>query len=649
MPHLPHRRRLPHTLRVAGPAAFVFLGMALTLDAHAQDAPPSTQTQTTAIRSAISARQSRAADDAYLAGARQLAHNDPAAAERSFAHALELDPGKPEYALSLAIAKEHHASALVQHAAQARLQGNSAEAGRLFAEALALDPDNVIVTQHLNESALRGISAASGPSASDEIAKLGGPIHVQPSPGTHSFHSRGDAQTVLSEIYNAFGVKTSFDASIVGQNIRFDLDDADFATASRVLLGMTHTFATALDEKSVLLAKDTQENRDRLVPLVEETFYLPGISLEQLNELSNVAKNIFDLKQVFVQAGSDSIVMRGNEDAVKLVNVAFADLLDGGAEVLLQVHIYEFDKAHTRNIGAQLPPSAGVFSIAAEAQQLVNANQSLIQQAIAAGFLVLSGSPLNMLEQQLGFLVASGIVNVAQVTNLLGIFGGGLTLGGLFLGSGSSFNLLLNSSDIRLLDDVQMRVSDNQTGIFRIGTRYPIVTATFASNVSSSLASALSGVRIGGTSAAALLAQFAGGSTATIPQVQYEDLGLTLKATPQALKSGQVHVRIDLKIEALGAGSLNGIPVLNNRQLTSDITIPLGGTALLASEVSGLEQHSIEGLPGLSEIPGFQGTDRIVEKDTGELVITITPRIVRKRSSIIASRRLIANVGPAEQ
>ena len=37
----------------------------------------------------------------------------------------------------------------------------------------------------------------------------------------------------------------------------------------------------------MLLAKDTtQENRDQLVPQVEETFFLPGLSTEQINELS---------------------------------------------------------------------------------------------------------------------------------------------------------------------------------------------------------------------------------------------------------------------------------------------------------------------------------------------------------------------------
>jgi general secretion pathway protein D len=115
------------------------------------------------------------------------------------------------------------------------------------------------------------------------------------------------------------------------------------------------------------------------------------------------------------------------------------------------------------------------------------------------------------------------------------------------------------------------------------------------------------------------------------------------------LKSGQVHVHLDMKIEAIGAGSLNGIPVLNQRQLTSDVTIPIGGTAMMASEISNLEQNSISGLPGLSEIPGFQGTNKMVEKDTGELLITITPTVVRKRSSVIASRRLLANVSVVEQ
>jgi len=643
MLHSPYRRLLSRSLHVAGPAAF-----ALAAIAHAQDATPAATTSTQDAKPAISTRQSRAADDAYLAGARQLAHNDPVAAEQSFGHALALDPGKQEYALSLAVAKQHHVTALIQQAAKARLLGHDEEANKLFAEANKLDPDNAIVTQHLNQGALADATPGLT-TANDAIAKLAGPIHLSPTLPTHSFHSRGDVQQVFREVYSAFGIKPTFDSSITNQSIRFDLDDADFATATRVLLYMTHTFATPLNPDSALIAKDTQENRDRLVPQIEETFYLPGLASEQLNELSNVAKNIFDLKQVAVQASGNRIVMRGNEEAMKLVNATFADLIDSTAEILLEVHIYEVDKTHLVNIGSQLPNSASVFSIAAEAQSLVTANQSLINQAVSSGVLVLNGTPLENLIKEAAFVVLSGASGVSQFSNLLGVFGNGLTFAGLALGGTASFNLLLNSSEVHSIDDVQMRLSDNQPGNFRSGTRYPIVTSTYSSGVSSSLSSALSGVSVNGTSAAALLAQLTGAQSATVPQVQYEDLGLTLKATPTALKSGQVHVKIDMKIEALGGASLNNIPVLNNRTLTSDVTIPADGTVLLASEVSRSEQHAIQGIPGLNEIPGFQGTEKSAETDTAELLITLTPRIIRMRSSMVASRRLVANVSPVEQ
>jgi len=650
MHRIPHHRRAPHALRVTATAVFASMAFVLTPPAPAQEAAaPAPTLEQTKPTAPVSARQHRAADDAYLAGARQLAHNDPTAAEQSFARAVALDPTRPEYGLSLAVAKQHHVTALVQRAAKARLLGHTEESTHLFAEARALDPDNQIVAQHLEEPATPAPDVPIASTAADEIAGLGGPIHLQPAPGTKSFHNRGDVQTVLREVYGAFGIRTVLDPSITTQTLRFELEDVDFPTAIRVLQKMTHVFAVPLDDKSVLLAKDTQELRDRLEPLLEETFYMPGLPADQLTEMSNIAKNIFDLKQVAVQPSGDRLIIRGKEEALNLLQVTYAQMLDGGAEIMLEVHLYEVDKTHTRNIGAQLPTSAGVFSIAAEAQSLVNANASLIQQAVAAGLLVLNGTPLQNLLKELAFLAASGSINVAQYTNLLGTFGNGLTFAGLFLGSSSSFNLLLNSTDVRLLDDIQMRVSDNHEGVFRSGTRYPIITSTYSSAVSSSLASALSGVKIGGKSAADLLSQFGGSSTTTIPQIQYEDLGLTLKATPQAEKSGQVHVHLDMKIEALGAGSLNGIPVLNSRQLTSDVTIPMGQTALLASQVSNQEAHSIEGLPGISEIPGFQGTAKSIEKDTGELLITITPRVVRKRSSIIATRRLLANVGKPEQ
>jgi type II secretory pathway component GspD/PulD (secretin) len=138
-----------------------------------------------------------------------------------------------------------------------------------------------------------------------------------------------------------------------------------------------------------------------------------------------------------------------------------------------------------------------------------------------------------------------------------------------------------------------------------------------------------------------LLAQYTGTSSVSVPQIQYEDLGLTLKTTPQIMHSREVTLKLDLKIEALGSGSINSLPILNNRQLTSTITIPAGQTALLASEISHDELRSVNGLPFLSELPGFQGTEKSTQTDRTELLITLTPHIVRNKSFQITSRRLL--------
>ncbi len=358
--------------------------------------------------------------------------------------------------------------------------------------------------------------------------------------------------------------------------VRLDLDRVTFEQAARIAAEMTQTFAVPLQPREAVIASDTQDNRDRLQPQVQETLYMPGLQENQMQEMANLARTVFDLRFVTASPTTDTIVLKGDPDNLKVLNATYDGMLTGSSDVLLDIKLYEIDRTNTRNIGLQLPSSVGIFSITAEAEQLVSANQTIINQAIASGIIKLTGNSITDLITEVGFLIASGTVNVAQYSNLLGIFGNGLSLAGLYVGSGTTFNLLLNSSDIRTLDAVQLRSATNQDATFRAGTRYPIVTSTYTSGISSSLASAVSGLNINGTPVGSLLQQYLGTSSVTVPQVQYEDLGVTLKATPVVLRSGTVQLKLDLKIESLGAGSINNIPVLNSRQLTSMVTIPAG-------------------------------------------------------------------------
>jgi general secretion pathway protein D len=610
-------------------------------------APAAPKPEAAAPQPAISSKQAREAEDAFIQGAKDVDRKDLDAAEKSFQRALQLNPTKRDYALALAVVREHRLTELVQQAARARQLGDNTRADALLDQARTIDPDNTVVAQHF------GTTPTAPPAPIQPVrdpGPLGGAIELTPRPGQQDLHFSGTEQDLLRSVYNAFGISVTFDAGFTAsKTAKLNLDNVSFADAARVVTQLTHTFAVPAQPRSVLIAEDTQENRDRLQPQLEETVYMPGLTADQMSEMATLARQVFLLRSVTASSATDTIVLRGDEQSLNVLNATYNNMLGGGSDVLLDVNLYEIDRNNTRNIGFELPTSIGIFSVAAEAAQLVAANQSIISQAIAAGLIKITGNPITDLITEVGFLIASGAVTSSQYTNLLGTIGGGLTLTGVFVNSGSTLNLLLNASDVRILDAIKLRSGDRQDATFRAGERYPITTSTYTSGVASSVASAVAGLNINGTSVNSLLQQYLGSSTVTIPQIQFEDLGLTLKATPQIQHDRSVSLKLDLKIESLGATSLNGIPVLNNRELTSTVTVPAGETALLASEVSSSEMKDVQGLPGLSEIPGFQDTTNTnTEKDTSELLITITPHIVRENLRIASRALAVPHASPSE-
>ena len=626
-------------------------GAILPLPAKSEIKPGAKSTSTV-----VSSKQAREADDAYLDGAKHVEHKDLADAVRSFQQAVHLNPNNSDYSLALIVTRENYVTELVQRAARARAAGNATLADSLLTQAHNLDPDNHVVAQHFETASAAAIhpnNAAKRPGlfySSVDPAKfppqniastLSGPIKLTPDTAKRDVHLHGDVQSVARNLYSLYGIKVSFDSSVTGgRPINLDMNNVTYAGATRALEMAAGIFSVPVQPKTVLIAKDTQENRDALTPQVEETIYLPGRTNDEMQELANVARNIFDIKEVTASATGGFVLLRGNEQVLREVNAVYDDMLDGNAEALFDVSVYEIDKTIDNNVGATLPNSAGIFSVASEAESLVSSNQTLINEAVADGLLTLNGTPLQNLITEVGFLVASGTVTAAQYTNLLGIFGGGLTLAGLYLGSSSSFNLALNSTDVSILDAAQILAVDRQAATFRVGSRYPVVTGTYSSGASSSLASSLSGLNVNGTSVSSLLSQYLGSNTVSVPEFQYEDLGITLKLTPRILHNDAVSLALDMKIEALAGSSLNNIPILNNRALTSTITVPAGQTAMLATLVSSTEMKDLTGLPGLSELPGFQGTDQDRQKDSTELLITITPHIVRSGRMQVSSRRL---------
>ena len=634
------------------------------------------------VETAPNKRHLRQAEDAYLAGANKLQRDDLIGAEREFTRAQKLDPGNRDYAIAISLARQHRLTELVQQAGKARQEGNPQKAEKLLAQARAIDPENPIVIEHSGPdlaktaSAAQAPDAASGQAASDQAAgkpgdkaggalpepladrarmlsageasepwqiqapALEGAIRLAPSDAVKSFHLSGPSPDLLRDVASAYGIRAIVDNSVEQKNFSFDLENVNYARAMEVLKEMAHVIVVPVDETSVLVARDLPSNRLLMERLVEETIYLPGSTQEQINDMANVARNIFEVRQTTAQVATGSIVVRAPQEVLATMNRVLEDLIDATGEVMVEVKMYEVDTSHTVNAGANIPTAAGIYNVDQAATALVNANQTLVQQAIAQG---LGSPPITATSSALtiaGELIASGLVQSSLLSSTIGVIGGGTMMTGITETGNIAFNLGLNSSDTRTLDDVQMRVADRQTANFREGTRYPITSSTYSSGLSTA-ASALSNKTINGVNVASLLSQYAGGSSMTIPQVTYEDLGVTLNATPVILKSGQINMKLDLKIESLTGSTSDGNPILGNREFKSDITVMEGESVLMVSYVSKTESAAMSGIPGLSELPGFQmPVTQNIQKDTNQLVMVVTPHVVRRRSDLLASPRI---------
>jgi len=559
---------------------------------------------------------------------------------QKYKQASLLDPTNRDYALAAELTRSHAVTALIQAAAKDRIRGDAAAERTALEQALALDPRNITVTEHLHEmgdDALRGESPAIYEQASDA---LGGPISAIPAQGVHSFHMHTDQRRAIQDIFKAYGLEATVDDSVRLTQVRVDIDDASFDEAMRAVSLVTNTFYVPLDTHRVLVARDTADNRKQFERLDLETIYLPGLTSAEVTEVGTLAKTVFDMTaaQASVDPTAGTITVRTQADTMKAFNATIRDIIDGHNEVLLEVTLIQLAHTNARTTGLQPPQAVALYNVDAEVQSLISQNQALIQQIISSG-LAAPGDTLAIL----GILLASGQVTSPLFSNGFVEIGGNCSLSAgatckpsvFALAPGSTtLNFALNSSESRELDHMLLRLSDGgatdtAAGTIKSGTRYPIQTSSFSS-LSGSLPN-IPGLTGAGTSStlASLLGSL-GGSVPNVPQVEYQDLGLTLKATPRVMRNDDVALNIDMKIDALSGSSINGNPILNNRAYSGVVTLKQGEGVVIVSELDKQESRAISGLPGLSEVPGLNDiTDKNVQTNGSTLLIVMTPHVIR--------------------
>lgn len=514
-------------------------------------------------------------------------------------HAVLLYPGNVEYETAEEMLRQQIVGRYLTLGNNLAASGNQAAAQAQFRSALDMDPGNAYAAQRL-----RDVSPADDPEHRRTMELLASvdPIDVKPAPGKKSIHARGDTRTVYTQIANAFNVTVRFDQSLTSRTMRFDLDDVDFYTAMTLAGRMSRTFWAPVSKSEIVVATDTQDMRRQYERMSMRTFYIGNAtSPSDVTDVLNVLRNIFDVKLVNVEAGKNTITLRAPRATVEAATSFIENLMEAKPEMLVDVTAYEFDTNKTGLYGLDLPNNFVVFNIPSEIRRVLGADaQSVINQLNQTGTVNPASIPAADLANLQGSPLLSPFI----------FFGKGLGLTGVSAPP-VSMNLSMNSSVVSTLEHATLRALDGETTTFRVGDRFPIVTGTFS------------------TVAVSAQGQAGVGNT---PQFQYEDLGLTLKIKPHYQAGDEVKLDFDLKIEGLGAATLNGIPELTSRAFAGNITVKAGEPSVITGQIDEEQVRSTRGYPGVGQVPGL---DQVLNTNSNQrthnqILVVVTPRIIRR-------------------
>lgn len=600
-------------------AIYILLGIVLLCanqPATAADdtmAPPVTCTNGVpgGVTCITSKKDLKAARDAFARGVQLREHKRLQEAFAQFDEAVRLSPQDRQFFTSREIVKAQLVFDHVERGNSLLIENERDLARKEFGAALDLDPGNQYAHERLQEAARDPLSLGSGMAPATIYDS--GEIRLHPKDDRATFHYRGDVRGLFSELATAYGVTMQFDDSVQAKEVRFNVEDVDFWTALQLACMVGKTMWAALGPQQALIAADTLENHKQFDRMSLRTFVLPPHSSPQeANELVTTLRNVLELRFINQGQTTDSIEVRGPQSILEACSKLMDQLnLAQKPQVMFDIRVYQIDYQLTRDIGLHIPYTFNLFNIPVAALAALGGQniQSLINQLIASGGINQAGS-----SSIAGLLAQLQGQQNSIFSQPLATFGGGLTFSGLSLDRGVA-KLSLNESWSRSLEHMTLRAGQGTDATFHLGSRYPILNASYAPIFN-----------------APQISQVLGNQSyiPPFPSVSYEDIGLNVKAKPTVHGDGSVSLQLELQVRSLTGQSANGVPVISNREYKGAITLADGEPAVVAGQVSRTDQLSMAGVPGLASLPGLNRglTDTSKQESDDELMIIITPHVL---------------------
>ncbi|VAW87455.1 General secretion pathway protein D [hydrothermal vent metagenome] len=192
-------------------------------------------------------------------------------------------------------------------------------------------------------------------------------------------------------------------------------------------------------------------------------------------------------------------------------------------------------------------------------------------------------------------------------------FGGGLTLGAGRFNKGSfNFGALLRALEgdgaVNVLSTPNLVTLDNVEAEIKVGQVVPFVTGSYT-------------------------APGGGGSTPTNPfqTIDREDVGITLKVTPQINEGNAVKLDIEQTVSSVEPAAIAAGTITSNRSIKTSVLVDDGQTIVLGGLISEDVSESVQRVPLLGSLPLIGALFRTKTSNVNKenLMIFIRPTILR--------------------
>jgi general secretion pathway protein D len=392
-------------------------------------------------------------------------------------------------------------------------------------------------------------------------------------------------RSVFEAVSASSGLNFTFDKD-VPQDVRVTvfLKNTTVDAAIRTILLTSRLEQRVLDDNTLLIYQGEQAKKREYQQLSIRSFHVANAEAKQV---ANSLKTILKARDIVVDEKLNMIVMRDTPETIRMAEqlVSLHDVAD--PEVMLEVEVLEIQRSHLEELGVKWPGSVTLSPLATTTTDSSGSTTT-------SSFTLKDLKRLN--SSKVGATVESMVLSASQTK--------------------------ANGS---VLANPRIRIKSREKALIKVGQRVPSLTATTTST----------GV--------------------TSSSVNYIDVGLKLEAEPTVYLDDEISIKLNLEVSSI-LGTIydsNNQPSgyrIGSRNASTVLRLKDGENQVLAGLISDEDKYTASAVPVLGELPildrlfGSKGVD----KSKTEIVLSITPRLIRNQKRPIGGSALFDGGTDAE-